>query len=160
MFDLTAAAPDPTTVDLSAAVAGIQFQARAVRVVASSAATTSLLIGGVDTTGYAAYPGIVLFGSVAVGSAAFSATGRAVLPSFGAGVTALSQTGTLHQGYVLASTDHGVFKYALHGLRHTWHLPMPTFLAVACRSIATAAHPACAAGHTVADRSPSLACAL
>ncbi len=110
-FDLTAAAPDPTTFDLSAAIAGVQFQAKTVRVVASSAAMTTLLVGGVDNT-YPLYNGIVIHGTVAAGSSTFSVTGSAVVPSFSGGVTALSQTSPLHPGYVLASADTGVYKCA------------------------------------------------
>ena len=108
-FDLTAAAPEPTTFDLSAAISGVQFQAKTVRVIGSSATVTSLLVGGVDAT-YPLYNGIVIHGTVAAGSSTFDMTGSAVLPSFGAGVTALSQTSQLHPGFVLASTDAGVFK--------------------------------------------------
>jgi len=108
-FDLTATAPDPTTFDLSAAISGVRFQANTVRVVASSAAMTTLLVGGVDNT-YPLYNGIIIHGTVAAGSSTFSVTGSAALSSFGAGVTALSQTSPLHPGYVLASTDAGVFK--------------------------------------------------
>lgn len=110
-FDLSTAAPDPTTVDMSAAVAGILFQARAVRVTASTSASTALLVGGVDTTyPNRVYSGVLVYGSVAAGSSIFHVTGRVLLPSFGSGVTALSQTSPLHPGFVLASTDEGVFK--------------------------------------------------
>ena len=110
-FDLTAAAPDPIIFDLSAAVSGVQFQAKTVRVIASSAAMTTLLVGGVDNT-YPVYNGIIIYGTAAAGSSAFDVVGSLVLPSFGAGVTALSQTSPLHPGFVLASTDAGVFKCA------------------------------------------------
>ena len=110
-FDLTAAAPDPIIFDLSAAVSGVQFQAKTVRVIASSAAMTTLLVGGVDNT-FPVYNGIVIHGTVAAGSTTFSVVGSLVLSSFGAGVTALSQTSLLHPGFVLASTDGGVYKCA------------------------------------------------
>ena len=110
-FDLSTAAPAPTVFDLTSIVAGVPFQARAVRVISASAATTMLLVGGVDTT-YPTrpYSGVLIHGSVAAGSAVFNMLGSVVLPSFGAGVTALSQTTLLHPGFVLASTDRGVFK--------------------------------------------------
>ena len=116
-FDLSASAPDPTTFDLSAAISGVNFQAKTVRVIASSAATTTLLVGGVDNT-YPLYNGIVIYGTVAAGSSTFSVTGSVVLSSFGAGVTALSQTSPLHAGFVLASTDAGVFKCACQPSRN------------------------------------------
>ena len=109
-FDLSAAAPDPTIYDLSFAVAGVTFHAQTVRVVASSAASTTLLVGGLDTTNGAAYPGVVIYGTVAAGAAAFAVSGSVALPSFGDGVTVLSQTSPLLPGLVLAATDEGVFK--------------------------------------------------
>jgi len=109
-FDLSAAAPDPTVFDLSGIIPGVQFQAEAVRVTASSSASTTLLIGGRDTTYNAAYPGVIIYGSVAAGGSKLSVTGTVVLPSFGAGIRALSQTSPLHPGFVLAATDAGVFK--------------------------------------------------
>lgn len=112
-FDLSAAAPDPTTFDLSATVAGVSFVARTVRVTASTSATTTLLVGGADLTyPTRTYSGVLIYGSVAAGSSTFKLAGSVVLPSFGAGVTALSQTSLLHPGFVLASTDEGVFKCA------------------------------------------------
>ena len=109
-FDLSAAAPDPTAFDLSNAVAGIQFQARAVRVIFSSVTATTLLVGGEDATFEAAASGVLLHGSVAAGSSTFTVLGSVVLPSRGVGVTALSQTSPLHPGFVLASTEKGVYK--------------------------------------------------
>ena len=109
-FDLSSAAPDPSTFDLTAAVAGVVFQARAVRVVSSTAMLTTLLVGGLDTTSGAANPGVLIYISIAVGSSSFTKIGSVALPSFGSGVTALSQTSPLLPGYVLASTDEGVFK--------------------------------------------------
>ena len=112
-FDLSTAAPDPTAFDLSNAVSGIPFQARAVRVTASTSAMTTLLVGGVDTTyPNRVYSGVLIYGSVAAGSSSFTVVGSVLLPSFGSGVTALSQASPLHPGYVLASTDEGVFKCA------------------------------------------------
>jgi len=110
-FDLTAAAPDPTTFDLSAVLPGVQFQATTVRVVASTAAVTTLLVGGVDNT-YPAYNGVVIYGSVAAGASKLNVIGSVALPGSGAGVTALSQTSPLHPGFVLAATDTGVYKCA------------------------------------------------
>ena len=104
--------PSAVIFDLTAAVAGVVFQARAVRVVSSTAMLTTLLVGGLDVTTGATYPGVVLYISVAVGSSAYTKYGSLVLPSFGSGVTALSQTSPLLPGYVLASTDEGVFKCA------------------------------------------------
>ena len=112
-FDLSAAAPSAVTFDLSFAVSGVTFQARAVRVVMSTAMATTLLVGGVDSTNQAAFPGVLLYISVAVGASSFTVSGSVVLPSFGKGVTALSQTSPLLPGYVLASTDQGVFKCAV-----------------------------------------------
>ena len=109
-FDLTAAAPDPSTIDLSNAITGVKFEPIAVRVVSSTAASTTLLVGGVDDTNGATYPGIVIIGTVAVGASTFHVTGSVVLPSSNSGVTALSQTSAVVPGYVLASTDLGVFK--------------------------------------------------
>ena len=119
-FDLTSAVLTPTKFDLSFAVNGITFQALAVRVVASSAASTTLLVGGLDTTYGAAYPGVVIYGSVAAGAATFAVAGSVVLPSTSAGVTALSQTSPLYPGLVLASTDQGVFKCAMWTRRCAW----------------------------------------
>ena len=118
MFDLAAAAPHPMVVDMTDVLDGIQFQARTVRVTSSTTARTTLLVGGVDGT----YPtptdsGVLLYGSLAAGSSAFDVTGSVLLPSSGAGITALSQTSPLHPAYVLASTDTGVFKCADRGLR-------------------------------------------
>ena len=109
-FDLSAAAPDPSSFDLSAAVTGVQFQARAVRVVSSSASSTTLLVGGVDTSYAAQYPGVIMLVTVAAGADTCNVTGSAVLPSSRSGVTALSQTSTVVPGFVLASTDQGVYK--------------------------------------------------
>ncbi len=80
------------------------------RVVASSAASTTLLVGGLDTTYPPTYPGVLIYGTVAVGASKFIVTGSVALPSFGGGVTALSQTSPLLPGHVLAATDEGVFK--------------------------------------------------
>jgi len=77
-----------------------------------SAASTTLLVGGVDKTYGATHPGVVIIGTIAVGSSAFITTGSVVLPSLNGGVTALSQTSAVVPGYVLASTDQGVFKCA------------------------------------------------
>lgn len=60
----------------------------------------------------ATYPGVVLYISIAAGATTYTVTGSVVVPSSGAGVTALSQTSVLTPGYVLASTDQGVFKCA------------------------------------------------
>lgn len=113
-FDLPKAAPDPTTFDLTAAVVGIKFQAKAVWVVYSSPALTMLLVAGKDTSYPATCSGVVIYGSVAAGSSKFSVSGSVVLPSsfLGPGVTALSQTSPLLAGHVLASTDQGVYKCA------------------------------------------------
>ena len=93
-------------------VPNVQFQPNAVRVVSATSAATVLLVGGLDTTSGAAYPGVVAYGTVAAGSSTLSLLGSAVLPSIGSGVVQLSQTSALHAGYVRASTDRGVFKCA------------------------------------------------
>ena len=93
-------------------VPSVQFQPQAVRVVSANSTATVLLLGGLDTTSGATYPGVVVYGSVAAGSSTLSHVGSAVLPSIGSGVVQLSQTSVLHKGYVLASTDQGVFKCA------------------------------------------------
>ena len=113
-FNVLASAPDPTVIDLSGAVAGVPIQARTVRVTASTTTATTLLIGGVDTTyPMRMYCGVLIYGFVAAGSSSFTVMGSVLLPSTGAGVTALSQTSAFHPGYVLASTDQGVYKCAI-----------------------------------------------
>ena len=109
VFDLSQAAPDPTVIDLSAAG---QFQANVVRIVSTDGAAVTLLVGGADTSYDAQYLGVVLYGSVAAGSTAFNMTGSVNLQSVSTGVTELSQTSLLQRGYILASTDDGVFKCA------------------------------------------------
>ena len=112
-FDLNSPAPDPSTFDFSTTVAGVKFQASTVRVVMSSPSSTDLLVGGLDNT----FPrppnaGIVIAISVVAGMNAVSVSGSIALPSSGSGVTALSQTSALVPGYVLASTDDGIYKCA------------------------------------------------
>ena len=111
-FNLLSAAPNPTMFDLTNAVSSIIFSALTVRVVSSTNMMTTLLVGGVNTNGNPQYPGVVIYISVAVGSSSYTKYGSVVLPSTGAGVTALSQTSPLLPGSVLASTDEGVFKCA------------------------------------------------
>ena len=114
-FDLSSAAPAAVIFDLSFAVPGITFKALAVRVVSATELATILLVGGVDSTNQASYPGVVLYISIPSSATSFAGatvSGSVVLPSGGAGVTALSQTSPLLPGTVLASTDQGVFKCA------------------------------------------------
>ena len=76
---------------------------------------TTLLVGGLDSNESAPYQGVVVVISIAAGSSNFTLNGSVVLPSFaGSGVTTLSQISSLPRGFVLASTDSGVFKCA-HG---------------------------------------------
>ena len=120
-FDVTAAAPDPTAFTLASAIDGIQFEPATVRIVSADTAMTTLLVGGLDGNDSAPYQGVVALVSIAAGSSNFTVEGSVVLPSFaGSGVTALSQTSSLHRGFVLASTDSGVFKCA--------RLPLVTLL--------------------------------
>ena len=107
MFDLSKAAPDPTYLDLTA-VPDPSFQPNAVRVVLATGAVTYLLLGGRGSQ----EDGLLVYGSVATGSNGFAVKGSLVLPSFGTGITALSQTSKLLDGSVLAATDQGVFKCA------------------------------------------------
>ena len=110
-FDLSKASPLMTQFDLSAAVDGVEFQANTVRVVSGDSAESTLLVGGQDTGSSNLYTALVIYISVAAGSAQFNKAGSVVLPSFnGGGVTALSQANALHPGFVLASTNAGVFK--------------------------------------------------
>ena len=89
--------------------------ATTLRVVSSDSTGTALLVGGYTYATTVAYSAVLIYGSVAAGSANFSMTGSVLLPSSsGEAVTALSQTGALHQGFVLANTDMGVFKCVLH----------------------------------------------
>ena len=87
----------------------VSFQALAVRVVSARGGVTHLLVGGVDD--YADSGGAYLaYGRVAAGSSLFVPFGSFLVPSVYGGLTALSQTSTLSPGYVLASTDQGVFR--------------------------------------------------
>ena len=128
-FDLTKAAPDPTTFDLTGVVTGITFEAKAVRVVSSTPTLTRLLVAGHDKTYAATYHGVVVYGSVAAGSSSFKVLGSVVLDGawLETGATALSQTSPLLPGHVLASTDKGVFKCALR------HAPAPVNRVIARR---------------------------
>ena len=114
-FDLSKAAPTLTQFSVSDAVSdaveGVQFQAMTVRVVSSDSTATTLLVGGVDTNSSNPYSALVIYISVLAGSVTVNTAGIAVLPSDnGGGVTALSQENDVHPGYVLASTNEGVFK--------------------------------------------------
>ncbi len=111
MFDLSKSDPEPTFFDVSAAVPGEKFGACAVRVVSATSTVSHLLVGGLSTN--RTYPGLLVYGHVAVGSTKFHVTGTTVLPSLGDGVTALSQISALQPNFVLAATDVGVFKCAL-----------------------------------------------
>ena len=114
-FNLGSAGTDPTYIDLSGTVPGANFAALAVRVVQSNATATELVVGGYDACDcYPAYPALLVFGSVAAGSAEFTTIGSIVVPNNNpsSGVTALSQTSALQPGAVLASTDQGVYKCA------------------------------------------------
>ena len=114
-FNLGSAGTDPTYIDLSGTVPGANFAALAVRVVQSNATATELVVGGYDACDcYPAYPALLVFGSVAAGSAEFTTIGSIVVPNNNpsSGVTALSQTNALQPGAVLASTDKGVYKCA------------------------------------------------
>ena len=121
-------------VDLTFTVSGFAVLAQAIRVVKAANNITHLLVGGInvpDSSGISEFPiseipgssdnefdgpdeatylGVLIYGSVAVGSTEFLLQGSLVLPSFSSGITALSQTSALHPGFVLASTDVGVFK--------------------------------------------------
>jgi hypothetical protein len=112
-FNLSSAGTDPTYFDLSGTVPGATFAALAVRVVQSNATATQLVVGGYDACDcYPTYPALLVFGSVAAGSAEFTVIGSIVVPNNNpsSGVTALSQTSALQPGAVLASTDQGVYK--------------------------------------------------
>ena len=109
-FDLSEAAPDPITFNLSAVVADETFTAISIRVVSSDDVATVLLVGGSTDATTVPYPAVLIYGSVTAGSNAFKLTGSVVLPSSGSGVTSLSQSSLLHGGFVLANTDMGVFK--------------------------------------------------
>ena len=74
-------------------------------------AATTLLVGGLDTS--SPNPGVLIYGTVAAGSSAFAVTGSVAVPTFGSGITALSQTSPLLPGLVLAATDKGVYKCVL-----------------------------------------------
>ena len=101
---------------LSIDVPNMEFQPNAVRVVSATSAATFLLLGGLDTTSGAAQPGVVLYGSVAAGVSTlmFRILSSAALPSISSGGVQLSPISALHLGCVLASTDRGVFKCAIH----------------------------------------------
>ena len=104
-----------TVVDVSNAILGVSFQAAAVRVASAQGGVTHLLVGGLDTsvgTGGA----YLAYGRVAAGSSQFVPLGSVMLSSVNYGVTALSQRSGLSPGYVLASTDLGVFRYLLTAL--------------------------------------------
>ena len=111
-FSLGDASASVVLTALTIDVPSVQFQPQAVRVVSANSTATVLLLGGLDTTSGATYPGVVVYGIVAAGSSTLSHTGSAVLPSIGSGVVQLSQTSALHKGYVMASTDQGVYKCA------------------------------------------------
>ena len=97
-------------IDLSSAVPGVRFITATIRVVTVADGGLVLVVGGVDTTPNAALPGIVVVASIVPGGGSYSVLGSARLPSFGAGVTALSQRSSLFSNFILASTDEGVFK--------------------------------------------------
>ena len=136
------------TYDLSFAVPGVTFQAKGVRVVSSLVGMTTLLVGGKDTTNNAAGIGILMYISIVPGASTYTVFGSTALPSFGAGVTALSQTSPLLSGYVLASTDEGVFKCAEGAVAHTQTRRMPHMstradtltVSVRCRGIRSQLH--------------------
>ena len=98
---------------LADAVDGVDFVANTVRVVSSDSRGTMLLVGGRDNSGSNPYTAILLYISVTLGTTAYKTSGSVVLPSFNQqGVAALSQANDLHPGFVLASTNAGVFKCA------------------------------------------------
>ena len=107
---------DTRVVNITSVVPGFMFTARAIRVVQATPDVTHLLIGGTNSSHpegfspFIIYPAVLLYGSVAAGSTKFVMLGSLVLPSIETGITALSQTNTLYPGYVLASTDLGVYK--------------------------------------------------
>ena len=110
VFDLTRAAPQPTYVNVLAAVPGDNFEANAVRVVQTTNTATHVLVGGRTTAVGPTFSGLLVYGSVAFGSTKFHVLGSTVLPSLQSGVTALSQTSALRPGFVIAATDEGLFK--------------------------------------------------
>ena len=70
-FDLSAAAADPMTFNLSFSVNNAAFLPIAVRVVSSDPFVTHLLVGGLDRN-FPTNPGVVVAGAVAVGSSSFN----------------------------------------------------------------------------------------
>ena len=110
VFDLTRAAPQPTYVNVSAAVPGENFEANAVRVVQTTSTASYVLVGGRTSDVGPTFSGLLVHGSIAFGSTEFHVLGSTVLPSLQSGVTALSQTSALRPGFVIAATDEGLFK--------------------------------------------------
>jgi hypothetical protein len=112
-FDLADASVGAVLSALVINVPNLQFQPHAMRVVSGTSAATFLLLSGLDATSGAAYPGVIVYGSVAAGSSTLSLIGSAALPSSSTGMVQLSPINALHAGSVLASTDRGVFKCAI-----------------------------------------------
>ena len=107
MFDLSQPAPDPTYLNLTTVLGG-GLSINAVRVLAASATATQLVIGGPNSQNQ----GLLVYGSVAVGTNNLAVKGSTVVPASQSGVTALSQTSTLQPNSLLAATDLGVYKCA------------------------------------------------